>query len=1368
MGFQSLVSLCILSLISSSSVIFAQQPYVRKATNACENTDNSTSVLGYTCNGLSKTCQSYLIFRSKPPYNTVSSISGLLAADPSQLSQINSVSESATFETNKQVIVPVNCSCSGEYYQANASYVVEPENTYFIIANDIYQGLSTCQALQNQSNIAATNLSSGTRITVPLRCACPTKDQIDEGVNYLLSYTVDWGDSVPSVSLRFGVDTGRTLEANELSEVDSTIYPFTTLLIPLQNPPSNSQTMSPPPPPPSPPPPSSPSPSGKSSNKNWVYVVIGVVAGGTLLLVIGATVFCIFFRKRKRKADPIIMSKCFEGYEKPLNKKMEEESEEFLESISDIAQSLIVYKFQELKAATENFSPKCWIKGSVYRGTINGNFAAIKKMNGDVSKEINLLNKINHFNLIRLSGVCFSQGNWYLVYEYAVNGPLSDWIYYKEGGPKILSWTQRIQIALDVATGLNYLHCYTNPPHVHKDIRSSNVLLDSDFRAKIANFGLARSAQGQEGQFALTRHIIGTKGYMAPEYLENGLVSPKLDVYAFGILMLEILTGKEAAVLNGGQDVHLSEVLIVVHHEENAEEKLRDFIDPSLQGNYPLELALLMARLIESCLRKDPSSRLSMDEIVQSVSRILTTSQAWELSNNGSRKFGQYYQANAAYVILSIYDTYFTIANDTYQGLPTCDSLVQQNAYDALSLLPGLELRVPLRCACPTFNQIENGTNNLLTYLVSWNHNVPDLSERFNVSRKSILDAYGFSEQDPTLFPFSTILIPLATEPSSSQTIIHYPPVISPPYTSIPLNRRPKKGLYVSIGIATGCSLLVLCVVLPVAFLRHKKKRSEEGPWNYGEGKRKQVLPGDLLVSIASLDQVLKQLTDDNYNSWKRAMVMALTAKNKIGFVDGSLTKPANSSDPLTSIIYIDTAAEMWTDLHDRFSQHNGPRIFQLQKAISSLSQENDSVSTYFTSLKGLWDELGNHQPVPSCTCDLVDRSIASMNKVFSLVLQEERQRTISVSSTSFNQNTTALLTKVAPPNRYANSKAPQNCKDRPTCAHCGITGHTIEKCYKLHGFPPGYKFNKGKNISHTANQVSESDSPQLPITYEQCQQLMNMFKPPSPEMMSSAHQVSSTSSQDHLISNMADHESSFNPPSPRIVQHDSSEIRSNSEPSSDVLGSNTEVIVSNSDVLHHLTRKSSRHELKRVMEKSAAHEEIKASQFEELKAATDNFSPKSRMKGSVYRGVFNGKVLAIKRMKIDASKEVNILNRINHSSLIKLHGACEEHGCSNLVYECMENGSLRDWLHRKSCPQVQSWTRRVKIALDIANGLHYLHNFTYPAYMHRDIKSSSDLLDGDLRAKISNFSLARAEERGASGYAFDKACCGNERLHGT
>ncbi|CAL5326324.1 unnamed protein product [Camellia sinensis] len=624
-------------IISIPSLIHAQQPYIGKATTLCDSTDNSTSVLGYTCNGLNKTCQSYLTFRSQSPYNTVSSISNLLNSDLSQLSQLNSVSDNATFETDQVVLVPVTCSCSGNYYQTNTSFIVtQNENTYLVIANNTFQGLSTCQALQAQnSNLAATNLNFGDRITVPLRCACPTKNQSDVGVNYLLSYLVTWTQNVSLISLMFGVDTGSTLAANDLSEQNSNIYPFTTLLIPLQNPPSISQTIAPPPPPPPPPvsPPPPPS-SNNGSNKTLVYVLAGVLGGGGIVLAVGVIVFFVFFRKSKKKTDSIITSESIEAIDKPDGKKLEEESEDFLESISVIAQSLKVYTFKELQSATENFSPGCWIKGSVYRGTINGDSAAIKKINGDVSKEIDTLNTISHFNLIRLSGVCFNEGNWYLVYEYAVNGPLSDWIYENNSDHKFLNWVQRIQIALDVATGLNYIHNYTSPPYVHKDLKTSHVLLDSDFRAKISNFGLARSADGQEGEFALTRHIVGTKGYMAPEYLENGFVSTKLDVYAFGVLMLEILTGKEVSLLYEAVKIELSEVLIPVLDEENGKEKLSEFVDPSLKGNYPAELAVFVAGLVDSCIKKDPFARPDMDEIVQSLSRIMTTSLNWEFSNS--------------------------------------------------------------------------------------------------------------------------------------------------------------------------------------------------------------------------------------------------------------------------------------------------------------------------------------------------------------------------------------------------------------------------------------------------------------------------------------------------------------------------------------------------------------------------------------------------------------------------------------------------------------------------------------------------------------------------------------------------------------
>ncbi|XP_050205902.1 lysM domain receptor-like kinase 4 [Mercurialis annua] len=625
------ISIFCLSILGFCSLIQAQQPYVAKAATNCSNTANSA--LGYSCNGLNPTCQAYLTFRSQPPYDTVSSIATLLGSDPTQLSAINSVFETASFDSDKLVIVPVRCSCSGKYYQANTSYIVQSNDSPFLIANNIYQGLSTCQAINDQNPRGTVDIFPGESLAIPLRCACPTKNQTDLGVRYLLSYVITRGDTVSGVSVRFGGDTGRSLDANGLSMENPTIFPFTTLLIPLEMAPTSSQTVTPPPSRASPPP---PTPTTNSStrrprNKTWIYVAVGVLGGIAFTLGTGTVVFFALFRKSRKNSNLISGSESFEAHGKPFNKKLNEESQDFLDSISSMAQSITVYKLKELEAATDNFSPSCLITGSVYRGSINGDYAAIKKMNGDVSKEIDLLNKVNHFNLIRLSGVCFSDGIWYLVYEYAANGALSDWIYNSNG--KFLSWIQRVRIALDIATGLNYLHSFTNPPHVHKDIKSSNVLLDSDFRAKITNLTMARSTEGQDGEFALTRHIVGTKGYMAPEYLENGLVSTKLDVYAFGVVMLEIVNGKEIAAFYTEENVNLSDTINHVLSEEDEQKSLKQFIDPSLEGKCSSEIIVYMLKLIDSCLNKNPADRPSTDEITQALSRILTFSLSWEPSN---------------------------------------------------------------------------------------------------------------------------------------------------------------------------------------------------------------------------------------------------------------------------------------------------------------------------------------------------------------------------------------------------------------------------------------------------------------------------------------------------------------------------------------------------------------------------------------------------------------------------------------------------------------------------------------------------------------------------------------------------------------
>ncbi|KAF7848928.1 hypothetical protein BT93_L1431 [Corymbia citriodora subsp. variegata] len=624
LSFLSISLVVALAVLRFSSFAHSQQPYIGRNTTVCSKTNDSSSpALGYTCNGLNRTCQAYLIYRSNPPYNSVPSIARLLASNPSQLSAINSVAPNATFPAKNMVIVPVNCSCSGRYYQVNATYSIRQGDNYYIIVNSTYEGLTTCRAIKSQNVIETVELYSQD-LTIPIRCACPTKNQTDLGFKYLLSYVVAEGNYVATISNQFrasGTSVLRTLEANGLSEQFSTIRPFTTLLVPLRSPPLSNETKMPPPP-------QSPSPPASSSNSSlrnkWLFAIAGLLVGAACALAIGSgIIFCTSFHRKNVRHAATIVPKDSES-EKPIVEGAEE-SHGLMQTIHGIAQSIKVYSFEELQLATGDFSPSCWIKGSVHRGEIDGCFVAIKKVSGDAIKEINLFKKINHFNIVRLAGICFNDGDWYFVYDFASHGPLSDWIYNPQSD---------VQIALDVATGLNYLHSFTHPPQIHKNITSDNVLLDCDFRAKITNLGMARSAEGDEGRFALTSHIIGTKGYMAPEYLENGLVSTALDVYAFGVLAMEMITGKEAELLTREESSNLYQALDVVVLEDSMTERLADLIDPSLGGRYPSNLAAFMIGTIRCCLKKNAADRPDMNEIVQHLSGFLASSINWESSNN--------------------------------------------------------------------------------------------------------------------------------------------------------------------------------------------------------------------------------------------------------------------------------------------------------------------------------------------------------------------------------------------------------------------------------------------------------------------------------------------------------------------------------------------------------------------------------------------------------------------------------------------------------------------------------------------------------------------------------------------------------------
>jgi len=645
----SAVTLLLLLLCSSIPKSESQQAYVnnKQLTNCTDHETNATN--GNLCNSV-PSCTSYLTFKSShPDYATPVSISYLLNSNTTAIAAANNITDVQSIPTDTLITVPINCSCSGRYYQHNASYTIKTDGeTYFSIANNTYQSLTTCQALTGQNTYDVQSLVAGLNLHVPLRCACPTQKQSEAGFKYLLTYLVSQGETVSSIAEIFGVDEQSIIEANELS-ADSFVFYFTPISVPLKTEPPTTlmRAAAPPDDSPSPPPPPAADGDSDSSNK---WVIVGIVVGVVLLLLVCAALFffCFYRRRRVQPPSPTPAAKAFSG---PTHKQSEEMTLPTTQSwslssegIRYAIESLSVYKFEELQNATGFFSEENKIKGSVYRASFKGDYAAVKILKGDVSGEINILKRINHFNVIRLSGFCVHKGNTYLVYEFAENDSLEDWLHSghkKYENSVSLSWVQRVHIARDVADALNYLHNYTSPPHVHKNLKSGNVLLDGNFRAKVSNFGLARTVEGEgdDGGFQLTRHVVGTQGYMSPEYIENGLITPKMDVFAFGVVLLELLSGREAVGgdKNGSGDQMLSVAVNQVLEGENVKEKLRRFMDPNLRDEYPLELAYSTAELAKRCVARDLNSRPQISEVFMTLSKIQSSTLDWDPSDDLER-----------------------------------------------------------------------------------------------------------------------------------------------------------------------------------------------------------------------------------------------------------------------------------------------------------------------------------------------------------------------------------------------------------------------------------------------------------------------------------------------------------------------------------------------------------------------------------------------------------------------------------------------------------------------------------------------------------------------------------------------------------
>ncbi|XP_023731854.1 probable receptor-like protein kinase At1g11050 [Lactuca sativa] len=280
--------------------------------------------------------------------------------------------------------------------------------------------------------------------------------------------------------------------------------------------------------------------SNSRSKKNTIFAILGALIG--TLLFLGA-VFAYRRFKNKRKENQF-----HTDYVRTVKARVLPNT------------GAKWFRIAELDVATDGFSEQNFIGqggfGIVYKGTLSdGTEVAVKKMTSfdteaddDFVNEADIISKIRHRNLLPLRGFCATsdaiKGNErYLVYDFMPNGNLHDHIFNKRTPEKNLTWPQRKSIILDVAKGLSYLHNGIKPPIFHRDIKATNVLLDSNMKALVADFGLAK--QSRDGQSQMTTRVAGTYGYVAPEYALYGQLTEKSDVYSFGIIVLEIMSGRK-------------------------------------------------------------------------------------------------------------------------------------------------------------------------------------------------------------------------------------------------------------------------------------------------------------------------------------------------------------------------------------------------------------------------------------------------------------------------------------------------------------------------------------------------------------------------------------------------------------------------------------------------------------------------------------------------------------------------------------------------------------------------------------------------------------------------------------------------------
>ncbi|CAL5443897.1 unnamed protein product [Camellia sinensis] len=629
------------------------------------------------CSDTTRLCTSFLAF--KPNSNeTLAVIQSMFDVLPKDL----------TFEGNGRdyVFIRKNCSCfrSIKKYLTNTTYTVrENSGSVYDVVVEAYDGLAFFP-----NNMKAARA----RAVVPLRLFCGCSSGL---WNYLMSYVMKDGDSIDSLASRFGVSMGSIETLNGIDNPDN-VSVGALYYVPLNSgmdrvfPGETYPTKNDIPPAPVPVPSVAVNQVNHNAHRPYVWIVGSCFSEteGSGEKNLDGKISHKFHNLRNTSfccASGRYIC-CKSGDWKRTSGESSDHQKNISKAIgADLfdVEKPVVFSYEEILSSTDGFSDSNLLGhgtyGSVYYGLLRDQEVAIKRMTATKTKEfraeIKVLCKVHHTNLIltpfwlhfvkvELIGYATSEDDLFLIYEYAQKGSVGSHLHDPQSkGHTSLSWIMRLQIVLDAARGLEYIHEHTKPHYVHRDIKTSNILLDGAFRAKISDFGLAKLVgKTTDGEASVTR-VVGTYGYLAPEYLQKGLATMKSDVYAFGVVLFEIISGKEAVIRTKGIAMENPErrSLVSITSSQGAAlskrystpnsnmlaafknspdsmtmSSMKDHIDPNLMELYPQDSVFKVAMLAKQCVHEDPILRPDMKQVTISLSQILLSSVEWEATLAGN------------------------------------------------------------------------------------------------------------------------------------------------------------------------------------------------------------------------------------------------------------------------------------------------------------------------------------------------------------------------------------------------------------------------------------------------------------------------------------------------------------------------------------------------------------------------------------------------------------------------------------------------------------------------------------------------------------------------------------------------------------